>query len=252
MTMQSIRDLQPQLAANRRFWCGYTNAEPDTDLTIYRSDISTFLHNWVLRVRNWPLDQAIEKAKNELTGVKWSWWVGADSDEGTAEGLLARGAEEIGEAPIMAVDVTTVADAEEPADLKIAAVTGPDDIREYVRAYAGPLGLDISNLEPVITGELGFAYPEVIRLAGRVDDKIVGTCTLSLGTTEVGALYCIATDPEYQRRGIATALTREALRLTGKSGRRFATLQSTEQGLRVYQNIGFETVGSYRFLSFPG
>jgi ribosomal protein S18 acetylase RimI-like enzyme len=249
--MQSIHDLHPQLAANRRFWCGYANADPDTDLAIYRSDVNYFLHNGVLRVRDWPLDQAIAKARNELRGADWIWWVGADSDEGTAEGLLAHGAEDVGAFPIMAVDVTTVADADEPANLKIAAVSDPDDVREYVRAYAGPLGLDVDNLELVIAGELGFAYPEVIRLAGRVDDKIVGTCTLSLGTAEVGALYCIATDPEYQRRGIATALTREALRLTGASGRRYATLQATEQGRPVYQRMGFETVSSYRFFRFP-
>jgi ribosomal protein S18 acetylase RimI-like enzyme len=249
--VKSIDDLQPQLAANRRFWCGYANADPGTDLTIYRSGIDFPLHNGVMRVRNWPLDQAIEKARQELSGVPWSWWVGADSDEGTAEGLLALGAKETGEVPVMAVEVTTVAAAEVPAGLKIAAVTGPDEIREYVRAYAGPLGLDLNNLEPVIAGELGFAYPGVVRLAGRADDKIVGTCTLSLGTPDVGALYCIATDPGYQHRGIATALTREALRLTGESGRRYATLQATAQGLPVYQKIGFQTVSSYRLFRFP-
>lgn len=32
MTTLPINDLQPQLAANRRFWCGWDGADPSTDL----------------------------------------------------------------------------------------------------------------------------------------------------------------------------------------------------------------------------
>ncbi|HUN33158.1 MAG TPA: GNAT family N-acetyltransferase [Trebonia sp.] len=250
--MESINDLPPQLAANRRFWCGFAGADPDADLAIYRSGIGTGLHNGVLRVRDWPLDEAVEKAGNELADVSWSWWVGADSDPGTASGLIARGAHPLGEMPVMAVDVTTVEDAEDPAGLEIGAVYAPAEIAEYVRAYAGPLEINPASVDGVIAGELAFAYPEVIRIAGRIDGRIVGTCTLSLASTEVGALYCIATDPAYRRRGIATALTREAVWLTGETGRQFATLQATAEGEPVYQNIGFTTVSSYRLFHFGG
>ena len=224
-------------------------ARPDTDLPTYRTDIRHGLLNGVLRVRDWPLDKAIEEAKRVLTGSPWHWWVSADSDEGTAEGLIARGATLAADMPVMAVDVTTVADAKAQAGLEIVPVTGRDEIREYVRAYAGPLGFDGGDLEPVVDRELGFAYPDVVRLAGRVGGKTVGTCTLSLGT-EAGALYCIATDPEYRRRGIGTALTREALRITRESGRRIATLQASSEGEPVYRSIGFETVARYRLFQF--
>jgi hypothetical protein len=90
--VQSIHDLKPLLAANRRYWCGWAGAQPDTDLPIYRTDIKHGLLNGVMRVRDWPLDQAIKEANRLLTGSSWLWWVGEDSDEGTAEGLIARGA----------------------------------------------------------------------------------------------------------------------------------------------------------------
>ena len=244
-----IHDLEPQLAANRRYWSGWAGTLPDTDLPIYRSDIGHGLLNGVLRVRDWPLDKAIEEAKRVLTGSPWLWWVGADSDEGTAEGLIARGATLAADMPVMAVDVTAVADTEAPVGLEIVPVASRGEMREYVRAYAGPLGFEGDDLEPVVDRELGFAYPEVIRLAGRVGGKAVATCTLSLGT-QVGALYCIATDPGYRRRGIATALTREALRITRESGRRVATLQASRAGEPVYRDLGFETVARYRLFQF--
>lgn len=249
MNSTSIHDLESQLAANRRFWCGWAAAEPEADLTIYRSEIPHPLFNGVLRVQNRSLDDAVAQAKKQLAGTTWSWWVGDDSDEGTAEGLLARGAQEFVDMPVMAIDVTTVGDAEPPADLKILPVVGSDEMIRYVEAYAGPLGFT-GDVRVQAERELTFAYPDVVRLAGIIDGRIVGTCTLSLGT-EVGALYCIATDADFRHRGVATALTRQALRITRETGRSIVTLQATSEGEPVYRKIGFEEVARYRLFQFP-
>ena len=250
MTTNSIHDLQPQLSANRRFWTGWSGSEPDTELPIYRTDIDQPLLNGVLRTRHQPLDHAIDKAKRQLTGSTWSWWVGDDSEPGTAKGLVARGAEQIIEMPIMAIDVAGLATVDDDAaDLDIRQVSGRTEMIDYVRAYAEPLGFPANGIDAAAERELAFAYPEVTRLAGVVDGKMVGTCTLSLGT-EVGALYCIATDANYRGRGIATALTRESLRLARESGRRIVTLQASSLGEPVYKRIGFETVGHYRLFQF--
>ncbi len=249
MNVHSIHDLAPQLAANRRYWCGWAGSQPDTDLPSYRTDIEHPLLNGVLRVRNQPLDEAIDAATKQLAGSVWSWWVGADSDEGTAEGLLARGAEQLTSMPVMAIDVTAITDVEPPADLKIRTVADAAEMRRYVQAYAAPLGIPAGEIDAVVDREMNFAYLDVVRLAGIVDGKTVGTCTISLAN-DVGALYCIATDPAYRRRGIATALTRDALRIIRESGRRVATLQATDEGEPVYAGIGFETVGRYRLFTF--
>ncbi|MFI7592927.1 GNAT family N-acetyltransferase [Micromonospora sp. NPDC049359] len=249
MTTYSIHDLEPQLAANRTYWCGWAGAQPDTDLPTYRTDIPHPLLNGVLRVRGRQLDDAITEARKHLTGSVWGWWVGADSDEGTAEGLLARGATQISDMPVMAVDVTTLPEVEGPSDLRIQVAATPAEMREYVEAYAGALGVP-GDLGLVVDRELSFAYPDVIRLAGIVDGRTVGTCTLSLGT-DVGALYCIATHPDHRRKGIATALTREALRITRAAGLRIATLQASSEGEPVYRQIGFDTVTRYRLYQLP-
>ncbi|WP_205650337.1 GNAT family N-acetyltransferase, partial [Actinoplanes solisilvae] len=51
--------------------------------------------------------------------------------------------------------------------------------------------------------ELANRVGRVVRLAGIIDGRTVGTCTLSVAT-ETAALYFIATDPAYRRRGVAT------------------------------------------------
>ncbi|GIG02921.1 GNAT family N-acetyltransferase [Catellatospora citrea] len=247
---QTLHDLGLQLAANRQYWAGWAGADPDADLAVYRSDIRHGMLNGVLRVRDRPLDEAITEARQRLAGSRWVWWVGADSDEGTAEGLLAAGARQVSGPPVMAVDVTTVANVEAPADLKIVTVAERAQMSEYVAAYAEPLGFDLDGLEPVIERELDFGYPDVIRLAGIVDGRTVATCALLLGA-EVGGLFCVATDRAYRGRGIATALTLDALRIVRESGRRVATLQASSDGEPVYRRIGFETVSHYRMFRLP-
>ncbi|GAA2655006.1 GNAT family N-acetyltransferase [Paractinoplanes durhamensis] len=248
--MKSIHDLEPQLAANRRYWSGWDGGGSlDDDLPIYRTDIQHVLLNGVLRVRNQPIEEAIVEARKRLTGSRWSWWVQQDSDEGIAESLLAHGAKQISHTPIMAVDVTTVAAPAVPEGLSIHLAVEPAEIQRYVETWAGPLGVT-GDLGPVVERELNF-YPDMVRLAGVVDGKTVGTCTLSLGTADVGGLYTIATDPGYRRRGIAAALTLEALRITRETGRRFATLQSSSDGLAVYEKIGFQTVAYYDLYQLP-
>lgn len=60
----SIHDLEPQLAANRRYWTGWssTPADPGSDLPIYRKDIAYPLLNGLLRVRDRSLDEALKQA----------------------------------------------------------------------------------------------------------------------------------------------------------------------------------------------
>ncbi|WP_326626772.1 GNAT family N-acetyltransferase [Nonomuraea fuscirosea] len=249
----SIRDLQPQLAANRRYWTGLAGAgnadDPSAGLPIYRTGIAHLLMNGVLRVRDVPLDDAVSEARQRLDGSVWAWWVGADSAEGTAEGLMARGADQIMTLPIMALDLHGTAMDEAPgSDLRFRTVTEAAEMAEYVATFAAPMGI-ATDLDLVTERELGFGGLDVIRRAAVIDGRIVGTCTLSLGT-DVAALYCIATTPDLRRRGIATALTLDALRIARNSGRRIATLQSSSEGRPVYRRIGFETVSHYRLFAF--
>src|SRR3954447_8343001 len=135
MNNVSLHDIHRQLAANRRYWTGWSGDDPDTEVPTYRTNITHPLLNGVLRVRDRPLDEAVARARQRLDGSVWSWWVGPDSDEGTAEGLVARGAQQIGDLPVMAIDVTRLSVADgftDPDDLSIQAVVGEDALRRYV------------------------------------------------------------------------------------------------------------------------
>jgi ribosomal protein S18 acetylase RimI-like enzyme len=247
----SINDLEPQLAINRAYWTGYDGTSPHIDLPSYLTGLPHRLLNGVLRVRNQPIEQAIAEARKRLDGTRWGWWVGPDSDPGTAEALLDNGAEELGPLPVMAIDLQAFAELPLPGELTIRRVTTEAELREYVEACAEPIGVPADSVDDMVERESAYAPGEghLIRLVGRVDDRTVGTAAVLLGD-EVAAIYWVATDPAYRQRGIATALTTETLRLAREAGLSIATLQASSMGQRVYRRIGFETVTHYRRFAF--
>ncbi|MEN6375875.1 MAG: GNAT family N-acetyltransferase [Smithella sp.] len=56
----------------------------------------------------------------------------------------------------------------------------------------------------------------------------------------VGGIYFVCTLAQYRKKGIGLALTLATLRYARQAGVQYATLQSSPDGLRVYQKAGFK------------
>ncbi|WP_459837437.1 GNAT family N-acetyltransferase [Catenuloplanes niger] len=243
---------------NRAYWTGWSGAaggDPDADLPIYRSEIPHALLNGVLRVRDRPIGDAIAEARARLAGVRWVWWAGADSDPGTAEALLAHGAEPAGEVPIMERELMERELMDVPAPVTVPGLTviRDGDLSAYVRAYAGPNGIPDGALPVTERAERDYRPPrgELVRLSGVVAGQTVASTSVLLGDDGVAGLYCVATLDGFRRRGISTALTVAALRLAQAAGHRVMTLQASSMGEPVYRSAGSRVVDSWRFFRLP-
>ncbi|WP_240197128.1 GNAT family N-acetyltransferase [Nonomuraea lactucae] len=253
--VDSIVDLDAQLANARDYWLGWGSADrSDRDLTLFRSDVSHPQLNGVLRVGHGAsLNEAVAEAERRLAGVPWMWWVGPDSRPDLADHLRATGAVEIGTLPVMAVRLDQVNGLDEvngSPGLEIEQVTGPNTLREWAHAYAPSFAVAPDQLGQVVLAET--RRPDkpgsLVRFAGRVNGQLVGTAAL-LDRRGVAGVYVVTTSEEYRRRGIGTALTAAALREAADRGLRVATLQPSLIGERVYRRMGFEPVAAYRMFS---
>ena len=246
-----IHDLEPQFANSRNYWSGWSKSDyADGDLMLYRSGVEHPLLNGVLRLRGGELDDALAEAKESLQGVPWRWWVGEDSDADVADGLLARGATQIGTMPVMALRLDRVREVVGPPGLGIEEATGLDALGELVVAYAPPFGITSDLVDPVVAREAdrSDAPGELVRFAGRINGKIVGTSAL-FDRNGVAGIYVVATVEGHRRRGIGAALTEAAVRAGRERGLRVATLQATSMGKPVYERMGFEVVSEYRLFA---
>ena len=74
-------------------------------------------------------------------------------------------------------------------------------------------------------------------------DGMPVTTAASVASDGVIGLYNIATAPGYRGRGYAEAITRHAIDAAFReTGLREVALQSTMQGLHLYERMGFRTV----------
>jgi ribosomal protein S18 acetylase RimI-like enzyme len=88
------------------------------------------------------------------------------------------------------------------------------------------------------------AAPGVRCYVGEVDGQPV---TTGLGVTlgsRVG-IFNIATLPEHRRRGYAAAITARAVEDGFDAGAKWSFLQSSEQGYKVYERLGFRTTEAW-------
>jgi ribosomal protein S18 acetylase RimI-like enzyme len=88
------------------------------------------------------------------------------------------------------------------------------------------------------------SLPSSVRLFAAVDEQGVPRATSGCEVFgEYARIFFVNTEPDWRRRGIARAMTAEALRAAAGSGARRAILDSTDGGKSVYLRLGFEVVG---------
>lgn len=78
----------------------------------------------------------------------------------------------------------------------------------------------------------------------------VGTSLLLLGGGMAG-IYCVTTLEKARRMGIGRASTMATLWDARRIGYRFATLQSSQMGYKIYQDLGFQEVCTFALYTLP-
>lgn len=249
----ALADLEPQVANARDYWTGWGAAYRDEgDPTLFHSGVPHPVLNGVIRLHDADLATVLAETRRRFDGVPWLWQVGPDSRPGLADELLAHRATRVGATPIMAIELDELSLPDRPADLVVEQVTEPTVIRDWAHAYAPCFGVTPDHFDAVSQLEIdrGDEGGDLLRFAGRIDGRIVGSSVL-FTRHGVAGIYVVATAPEFRRRGIAAHLTGVALRAGQDRGARIGTLQASEAGAPVYLRMGFSTVGEYRLFQIP-
>jgi GNAT superfamily N-acetyltransferase len=84
--------------------------------------------------------------------------------------------------------------------------------------------------------------PGTFRLGVRLREKLIGQIAVN-PRDGIAGIYSMGVAPRVRGRGIATALTREACRRAIAHGCRYAVLNATDDGERVYRRVGFRSLG---------
>lgn len=122
-----------------------------------------------------------------------------------------------------------------------------DDFAELVSRNWTPPDQNViefyRRVAPIISGQDTIEY-----FGSFIDNKLVSAIELFPGTSGNAGLYSLCTLQAYRGKGIATNLMKHCLLHLQSKGYATATLQASDDGLGIYQKLGF--VQTTRFYEF--
>jgi GNAT superfamily N-acetyltransferase len=173
-----------------------------------------------------------------------TWWLAPDLPlAGWSDQLQAHGFRYDGNTPGMAVDLARlVAPAAGPAGLVIQPVASLATLQIWVNTFLVGYGipLAVAGAFYELLAGMGLELPLRYYLAWH-NDEPVATATLFLAAGVAG-IYNVATVAAARGQGIGAAVTAQPLEDARALGYRAGILQSSDQGLRVYERLGFRTL----------
>ncbi len=189
-----------------------------------------------------PLRQIKSNYKND--GLPFWWWVFPSAKSATTIDILKdEGFSFVLSVPCMLADLKALRDgASCDAGITIRRVRDQEDLNLWKDvSFAGfdfPSETSAQYTRFVDTFNLDADSPQRFFLA-YANGQPVATSLLFL-TENAAGIYFVTTLAEHRKKGIGLELTQATLRTAKIAGARFATLQSSPDGLPVYERAGFK------------
>ncbi|WP_246257349.1 GNAT family N-acetyltransferase [Bartonella gabonensis] len=182
-----------------------------------------------------------------------AWWVGPHSSRFKVyEVLLSVGLEhvetEVGMAAL-AQDIDSHITSQ-PDNFKIKEVESLQDFRDYGNVMASVF--EPFDKEAVIFYKtIGHCYkkdPNVDLFVGYINNNPVAIC-FCIKADEIGGVYDIATNPDFQKKEIGTFMTKIAIEHLKRKKCHVIGMQTSYEGIGIYKKLGFINFGEFKVYS---
>ncbi|MGW8378343.1 GNAT family N-acetyltransferase [Streptomyces sp. ODS28] len=204
------------------------------------------------------LEQRLHQAADIMRAKKYPGflWLFEDLLDEEARAALGPAAERAGLAHAfsgagMAGDLLPLPEPSHP-ELTFARVTTDEQLQAFADINSRAYGFALEDGRDGLVGSALWKGGQVHAYLGVRDDGTPVTCAATVEA--VGRLFAmfVATDPEWERRGYAEAVTRKALyEGAHATGLTRATLHATAAGAPVYPRIGFVPNTPIHFYGLP-
>lgn len=134
-----------------------------------------------------------------------------------------------------------------PDDLTID--TGAEAITRHRQLLVDVFAMSHAVVDPVVSGPL-WDDEEVFTVVG-LDGEVTVTTALAIRVGDGTGVFNVGTHPDYRGRGYGAAATAAVTDQAFAAGAKFATLQSSEMGISVYESLGFKHLMDHERWSVP-
>ncbi|MFE9361009.1 GNAT family N-acetyltransferase [Streptomyces olivaceoviridis] len=181
-----------------------------------------------------------ERAAAEMD-VPWCIQVRAEPDAEVADVAAAHGMTTAARVPLMVRELA--GDGALGGSLPLGSAvrqSGPEDGAVFAAALAAGFEAPLEVMS-LLGGAGILSLPCVTGYLAEADGEVVAT-GLAMRTGNSVGIYNISVPPGRRRQGYGAAITSAILEAERARGARLAYLLSSEQGLSMYESLGFRTV----------
>lgn len=220
------------------------------------TDIPFPLFNSIMRARlaSENIDASIEASitRGRNRNVPILWWTGPSTQPSDLGLYLEKhGFTREDDAPGMALDLHTLnTDLPVPEGLTFEKINYAGELKHWRHPFAVGFGMPDFAVDALIDlfKQISFAKQlPLFHYTGWLGGKPVAAGSVYLAAGVAG-IYNVVTVPEARRKGIGTLITLSLLREAQRAGYRISILHTSQMGLNVYRQLGFQeycSLGQY-------
>ena len=217
----------------------------EPDATVVRSPIPDDTFNYVLAAR-FTENNALKRITHVVSlfqkqGLPFSWWVGESDTPSNLGALLLQKGFVFKETDIgMYKDLAHFKSIQASSPLTFKRVESTKHLRDFadvIEAIGGSsqaFDLIYSQLPPVI-----YAGESSLEMHVAYLENMPVVTGMLVTHANVAGIYYVATIPNQRKKGFGTAMLNHLLERAKKKRYLIATLQASEEGLSLYERLGF-------------
>lgn len=207
-------------------------------VTAMRSPVRAAMLNSVIASNIEPaqLAETMAELRNYYGEQAWRWDVGpCSSPHDLGSRLAEAGLFHLVDAPGMAIDPK---DGEWQMNPRVNEVKDEQSFNDWLDC-TDVFGLPVEAKEPFRAMHRNHGWNLPMRYFYVTEEDRHAAFSMIYREGETAGIYCVATHPDFRKRGLGRMVTEQCLAAAKEMGCQSAVLQSSTMGLPVYTAIGF-------------
>lgn len=246
--MNIYKTIEEVFFANGRYWGGLNSSLYNSgsiwamNTGIDSADLNMVWNEKPLTAGDSKTIQNIKKNFRKIELPFWWWVFPGAQPQNTGQMLNEEGFSFVAGIPSLLADLNSLTDDRYHTSLQIRQINNYKEL--FLWEEVSFAGFDF----PPETRQQYHRFVATFNLTPRSPQKFFLACwngkpvatSLLFLHENTGGIYFVSTLAQFRKKGIGLALTLATMRYAKLAGTRFVTLQSSPDGLRVYQQAGFK------------
>lgn len=186
-----------------------------------------------------PTDDEIKNIKDFFQAAEFNW-LAVSNDNGVKDVLIRHDFKKVAQFPVMSKPLDSSIDCEYLPELSVEVADSDNQCIVWMEVMSRAFGASLDHTRIFVSLIKSRLYPAHLKLYLAYYNNIPVATAMIIRHDDVIAISCVGTIELYRKKGISSALIKQALYDARNNDCRTAILFSSHMGESMYTKLGFE------------